>query len=341
MVRTRIWTLVAVLPLVIAAGGSWASGHANGSGNVCSNTAKVLRTACAFDTGDNYRVATAACMNITDPDARASCFDDANTTRADDRNSCGDVYNARLAVCDALGEAAYDPDFSPQNFVDPLQIGGSVSPNPYFPLIPGSQWKYKTSYSNEDGDEITELDTTTVTNQTKLINGVTCVIVTDVVEVSDGSVEDTQDWFAQDTEGNVWYCGEISQQKETFEGDAPANPELVGIEGSWKAGRDQAKPGIQMFAPQNLQVGTTYRQELLWVDAEDVATVLALDTNEPQPNVNGGTFTCEGLCVETRDFSGLEPDANEHKYYKKGVGLMLEVDLTNNARNELISYTHP
>jgi hypothetical protein len=334
MMRVRLWTLVAAIPFVIGAGSSSASGAA-----VCSNTAKVLRTACADDTSDNYNVAVAGCMNITDPAAQNSCLDDASAARDDDKSSCGDVYDARLAVCDAIGEAAYDPDFTPENFVDPRDIGRSVDPNPYFPLNPGYQWTYKTSYTNEDGDEITELDTTTVTKDTKLINGVTCVVITDVVVVSDGTIEDTQDWYAQDLTGNVWYCGEISQQKETFEGDMPPNPELVDIEGSWKTGRDQGKPGILMFA--SPEVGKTYRQELLWADAEDMATILAVDTDEPQPNVNGGTFTCNGECVETRDFSALEPDADEHKYYKKGVGLMLEVDLIDNARNELVSFKHP
>jgi len=331
MTRVRLGTLVAAIPLLIGTVSSWAS-----SADVCSNTAKVLNTACGYDTGDNYNVAVAGCMNITDPEAQQSCLDDATETRDDDKSNCGDVYDARLAVCDAIGEAAYEPDFSPANFVDPRDIGRSVTPNPYFPLTPGYQWTYKTSYTNEDGDEITELDTTTVTKDTKLINGVTCAIVADVVEVSDGSIEDTQDWYAQDTSGNVWYCGEISQEKETFEGDAPPNPELVDIEGSWKTGRDQGKPGILMFAWP--EVGKTYRQELLWTDAEDVATVVAVDTDEPQPNVNGGTFTCDGQCVETRDFAAIEPGANEDKYYKKGVGLILEVDLANNARNELVSF---
>jgi hypothetical protein len=134
----------------------------------------------------------------------------------------------------------------------------------------------------------------------------------------------------------VWYCGEIAQQQETFDGDVPPQPELVDIEGSWKTGRDGAKPGIQMLA--HPAVGRTYRQELLWVDAEDVATVLSVNANE---SVSGGAFRCNSACLETRDFAAIEPDADEHKFYAPDVGLMLEVDLTNGARNELVSYTHP
>ena len=310
---------------------------------MCSDSARVLRTACGFDAADNYRVTVASCMNLTDANARSSCLDDAQSSRADDTSNCGDVYDARLEVCNALGEAAYDPPFGPPTdprnhlFINPLLIDANNA-NPYFPLIQGSEWKYKTTYTNEDGDRITERDTVSVTGDTKLIDGVTCVVVDDVVRSSDGTIEKTQDWFAQDRGGNVWYCGEISQQKEINDGDQPPKPELVGIEGSWKTGRDYAKPGIQMLAEKDLKKGKTYRQELLWVDAEDVATVLDVNVDGPLPNVNGGMYQCDHDCLETRDYAAIEPDANEHKYYKKGVGLMLEVDLTNGARNELISY---
>jgi hypothetical protein len=335
MTRSDMMATLVATTLAFSSGGLWAAG----ADSVCSNTAKVLKTACGFDTNDNYQVAIAACMNLVDSAARTSCQDAARNTRDDDTKQCGAVFDAREQICGAIGEAAYDPPFGPafaNNFVDPRQIGHSVPPNPYFPLVAGSQWKYKTTYANDSGEKITERDTVTVTSDTKLIDGVTCVIVDDNVKASDGTLELTQDWFAQDTQGNVWYCGEIAQQKETNDGDQPPTPELVGIEGSWKTGRETAKPGIQMLA--SPRVGKTYRQELKWVDAEDVASVLSVNANE---SVSNGAFTCNSQCLETRDFSGVEPDADEHKYYLPGVGLMLEVDLTNGARNELLSYTHP
>jgi hypothetical protein len=326
---------------VAAHGNDHAGNYQDGQGRVCSSSAKTLLKACASDTDDNYLVAVATCQNLADTDARKACMDEAKSTRDDDASGCHDVYQARLEVCDVLGtEGPYDPHFGSDyagNFVDPLQIGGqSVAPNPYFPLVKDNQWKYYTSYENEDGDNITENDTVTVTDRTKLIEGVTCVVVTDVVEASDGTVEDTEDWYTQDLQGNVWYCGESSAQKETFDGDNPPLPELVAIDGSWKTGREGAKPGIQMFA--NPDVGKTYRQELDWAEAEDVAKVLATDADE---SAHGGEFQCNHACVETRDYTALEPDADEHKYYAPGVGLMLEVDLTNGARNELVSFSHP
>jgi hypothetical protein len=310
---------------------------------VCSITADTLLKGCGADTSDNYLVATATCQNLANGNARNKCLAEAQATRKDDISNCNDVHEARLAVCNAVGKGAYDPHFGPayaKNFVDPLQIGrsgpGSVPPNPYFPLIQGSQWKYLSTHKDENGDKVTERDTVTVTNRTKLINGITCLVVTDIVQSTDGTVEETEDWYAQDVQGNVWYCGEIAQQKETFDGDKPPKLELVGIDGSWKTGREGGKPGIQMLA--HPKVGKSYRQELAWVEAEDVAKVLALNADE---FVSGVGFSCHKKCVETRDYSALEPGADEHKYYAPGIGLMLEVDLANGARNELVSYTHP
>lgn len=325
-----------MLPVALfASTGAWATG-----GDVCSKTANTLLTACGSDTNDNYFVSTATCQNLADADARKECLAEAKATRKDDASSCHEVYHARLDVCDALAtDGPYNPPFGTDykdNFVNPLEIGSTVAANPYFPLVKDNQWKYLTNYKDENGEDITEKDTVTVTDRTKLIEGVTCVVVTDVVRASDGTVEKTEDWYTQDVQGNVWYCGESSQQKETFDGDNPPRPELVSIDGSWKTGREGAKPGIQMYA--NPEVGKTYRQELAWVEAEDVAKVLATNADESAHN---GEFQCKDMCVETRDYTALEPDANEHKYYAPGVGLMLEVDLTNGARNELVSYTHP
>ena len=313
--------------------------HGWASNGPCTQSAAKLQTACGNNVDEEYRVTLAACLNMSDAAAQDQCATDVRSARDDGNSDCTAVNAARLQVCAALGDIAYEPKFGPDfadQFVDPRRIGAGVQPNVYCPLLPGAEWKYKSTFKNEDGETVTERDTVTVTSGVKLIDGITCVIVDDVVTSTDGSVEATQDWFAQDVRGNVWYCGEIAQQKETFDGDDPAKPELVGIDGSWKAGRDFAKPGVQMFA--SPQKGKTYRQELLWTEAEDVAEVLSTSANE---SVSGGAFKCSGRCIETRDYSALEPDAQEHKFYAPGVGLILEVDLGNGARNELVSYKHP
>ena len=326
---TRRRVALGVFAMLLSSG-AWAAG-------VCSNAANTLLNACTSQKEGDYLVATVTCQNIVDGAARSACLADAQATRKDDQASCKDVYQARLGVCNVVGEARYEPPFGPDfanTFVDPTDIGGAVLANPYLPLLPGAQWKYVTTYRNDSGVVVTEHDTVTVTKRRKLIDGITCVVVTDVVISTDGSVENTEDWFAQDTAGNVWYCGEITEDEQTFAGDVPASPELVDIEGSWKTAREGGKPGIQMLA--HPVPGKSYRQELLWDVAEDAATVLSVHANE---SVSGGKFTCNGQCVETYEFSGLEPDDQAHKFYAPGIGMILEVDLSNGARNELVSFT--
>jgi hypothetical protein len=119
-----------------------------------------------------------------------------------------------------------------------------------------------------------------VTHNTKEILGVTCVEVRDIVTVGGVVKEDTLDWFAQDTAGNVWYFEENS--KEIQDGLA------VSLEGSWTAGIDGAKPGIIMKAYP--AVGDFYRQEFALGTAEDVAEVLSPTETVTVPAAPPGGF---------------------------------------------------
>ena len=162
-------------------------------------------------------------------------------------------------------------------------------------------------------------------DETETILGVECTVVRDTVTVDGELVEDTLDWFAQDRNGNVWYFGEISKSFE--DGD------LVSLDGSWRAGVDGAKPGIVMKA--HPAVGDVYRQEFLLGVAEDYARVVSLSGDATVP-----AASCTN-CLVTGDFVPLEPDADERKFYKRGVGLILEVDRTTGDRVELIEYQAP
>jgi hypothetical protein len=170
-----------------------------------------------------------------------------------------------------------------------------------------------------------------VLDETKLIDGVTCLVVRDVVEVDNELLEDTDDWFAQDTDGNVWYCGEEVKDYEWFDGDEPPLPELISDDGSFKAGRDGDKGGVLL--PAVAAVGDYFRQELSVGNAEDIIEILATDGAETSVAAD-----CNANCLVTRDFSPLDPEANENKYYAPGVGLIVEIDLTTGDRVELIDF---
>ncbi|UCC73887.1 MAG: hypothetical protein JSV86_04820 [Gemmatimonadota bacterium] len=218
------------------------------------------------------------------------------------------------ACADQSPTEPWDPQIDPADFVSTID-------NPYFPLEPGTTYSY--SGETEDGRETGEV---LVTSETRVVLGVTTLVVRDRVFLEGELIEETFDWYAQDSEGNVWYFGEDSKE---FEGG-----ELVSTEGSWEAGVDGAKPGIIMLADPT--VGTEYRQEYAPGVAEDMGRVLGLDESADAPF---GSFTG---CLKTEDSTPLEPGVREHKFYCPDIGLVLEIDVTGGgARNELIDVQGP
>lgn len=210
------------------------------------------------------------------------------------------------------GQEEYTPSINSSNFVTEVD-------NPYFTLTPGITYTYQS-----ETDEGAEKNIVIVTNQTKDILGITNVVVWDRVWLEDKLAEETYDWYAQDKEGNVWYFGEDSKEYD--------NGKVSSTEGSWEAGIDDAKPGIIMEA--NPKVGDSYRQEYYKEKAEDMADVLAVGENVTVPY---GKFN---NCIKTRDWSKIESDVNEYKYYCKEVGgVVLEVTVSSGERAELINVT--
>jgi len=302
----------------------------------CSAAARSLHLACGFDVREEDFISRAGCISTNDAARADECLEEISEERDEEVEECDDVFSARLELCELLDDAPHAVDFGEEfadNFVDPRDIGGSVVPNPWFPLVAGNHWVYEgTSVDEDDGEEVTETITVTVTDKVKMIQGILCVVVQDTAEEDEEIVESTDDWFAQDVDGNVWYCGEISQNFEFFDGDEPEEAELVDIDGSWKSGREDARAGMLLpFAP---VVGQVFRQELLITDAEDAVEILSLEGTESTP-----AAACNSTCLVTKDFTPLEPDVEENKYYLSGVGLIVETDLESGERVELIEFT--
>jgi hypothetical protein len=277
--------------------------------NECKKAALLARKAKLAELAGEYALALGAAQNFTDPNERKDWLDQAKQNLKDGIGEAHDQFAARLELCDALGGGAYDPTVAPQNFV------ASVT-NPYFPLTPGKVYNFvKTNAAG------TENITVEVTNDTKVILGVTCTVVHDSVKLNNVLIEDTLDYYAQDVAGNVWYFGEDTIEYE----DGVA----ASLEGSWIAGKGGAKPGIIMKA--SPVVGETYRQELLLGDAEDAATVESLTATATVPL---NTYT---NCIQTLEYTPLEPGTFEKKYYASGIGVVLEVDVETGDRLELVS----
>jgi hypothetical protein len=208
--------------------------------------------------------------------------------------------------------AGYDPELRPKDFVAKID-------NPYLPLTEGSRWVYE-----QQTDEGLERIVVEVTDEEKRVLGIDATVVHDTVFLDGVIIEDTWDWYAQDVDGNVWYLGEDTHE---YEDGIPVNSA-----GAWQAGVDGAKPGIVMHA--DPKIGKVYRQEYYAGEAEDMGKVLSLTESVTVPF---GTFDD---VLQTKDFTPLDPGVVEHKFYAKGIGVVLELGVKGGSgRTELIEHS--
>ena len=208
-----------------------------------------------------------------------------------------------IAVCVAVARFAgadqkpkeWNPVIDPANFV----VGVD---NQYFPLVPGRTLVYRSE--TKDGLEEVQFE---VTRRQKTILNVTTMVVIESETLDGETVEVSENWFAQDREGNVWYFGEFSQSYE--------NGRPVSTEGSWEAGVNGARPGIIMLADPS--GGGAYFQEHAVGVAEDMASVIGVGRTVTTPL---STYT---NVLATKEWNALQSGSIEHKYYAPGVGLIL------------------
>jgi hypothetical protein len=134
-------------------------------------------------------------------------------------------------------------------------------------------------------------------------------VLQDQLYLSGALEEKTTDWYAQDTSGNVWYFGEATEVLDT-------GGHVTSTEGSWQAGRDGAQPGI--FITGHPAVGQASGQEYYRGHAEDHFQVLSLASSVSVPAVS------TSAALLTKEWTPLEPDVIDHKYYVRGIGTVLE-----------------
>jgi hypothetical protein len=191
---------------------------------------------------------------------------------------------------------SYDPPIDPANFVATVD-------NKYWPLEPGTAFHYEGTRGTTP-----QIDDEVVTHRTVRILGIRCTVVRDTVSEKGRAVERTFDYYAQDKQGNVWYLGEDSFERE--------HGRFVKASDSWRSGVDGAEPGIIM--PADPRPGESYRQEYYPAgEALDQARVLGVRGPVEVPY---GRFE---HALVTSEFSPVEPQTEE-KYYVAGVGEILE-----------------
>ncbi len=213
------------------------------------------------------------------------------------------------------------PQGSEPSNLDPADFSTNID-NPYWPMAPGNRWVF----SETDTKGTKEKVVITVTDKTKMIaNGIRARVIRDVATENGTPVEITDDWYAQDKDGNVWYLGESVRNFE--------NGKFVDREGSFEAGVDGAEAGVVM--PADPVPGLSYRQEYYKGEAEDQGAVVTV--GEESVQVPFGFFD-RGV-VMTRDLVPTEPNVQELKFYAPGVGPVLSVHTdTPGGRAELVSF---
>lgn len=205
---------------------------------------------------------------------------------------------AASACVGSSEETLMDFKLDPKNFPDPTRID-----NKYHPLVPGTRYffegiKHGVPFRTE----------TVVSDQTKVVNGITARVVNDTDYGAGQVVETTEDWFAQDNKGNLWYLGEYATQYE--------NGQVKGHEGSWESGVQGARAGVVMLG--DPKTGTPrYRQEYRKGITEDTGKVVSVSDNLCVP------YKCfNGNVLVVDETSPVEPGVVERKWYALGVGMI-------------------
>ena len=225
----------------------------------------------------------------------------------------GASSTARAATC-VLPRGGERVDLAPSQFTTRID-------NPWWPMRPGSRWVYRET----DTDGARQKVVVTVTPRTKRIaNGITARVVHDAVTEDGAPVEITDDYYAQDRCGNIWYLGEDTKEYE--------NGKVTSTSGSFEAGVKGAQGGV--VVPAKPTPGLEYRQEYYRGEAEDRAQVISLTDQAEVPYGHFG----RGRVLLTREWNPLEPKSLELKFYARGVGPVLAIGVSGGSdREELVS----
>ncbi|MEK6926349.1 MAG: hypothetical protein AABW50_03665 [Nanoarchaeota archaeon] len=211
-----------------------------------------------------------------------------------------------------------DKDYTSNFLLDDCNFK-TVGENPYFILKP----KHKLVLEGQDGDEEIHLEVTVLGDKERIFVPGIGRIETRVVEerewINGELIEVSRNFFAICKRTNdVYYFGE--------DVDIYENGEIVNHSGAWRAGENNAMPGIMM--PGTFLLGSRYFQEIApgvaMDQGENVEMELTIETK-------AGTFE---NCVKVIETTPLEPGSESEKVYCLGIGLTID----NSA--ELVEINH-
>ncbi|HXV46333.1 MAG TPA: hypothetical protein VD736_06640 [Nitrososphaera sp.] len=226
----------------------------------------------------------------------------------------GPLQLTEYMLPDSAISGSSDDGFQDEFNLDECEMS-STGKNNYFFLQPGYQL---TLEGEEDREEVQLI--LTVLSETKVVDGIETRIVEERESVDGELVEISRNFFAICTEtGDVFYFGEEVVDYE--------DGKIVGHEGEWEAGVDEARAGL--IVPANPEVGMKYYQEIAPGVAEDRAEIISL--NEVV-NTPAGRFN---KVLQVEESNPLEGNEKEYKFHAPGIGLIQDEDL------KLVKYVLP
>jgi hypothetical protein len=179
--------------------------------------------------------------------------------------------------------------------------------NQMFPLAIGTQFVYRGKVI-EGGKPAPHSVIFTVTDLTKVVDGVPVVVALDQDFLRGRLEEQELAFFAQDDSGNVWNFGEYPEEYE--------HGKFAGAPSTWIRGVRGTYGGIHMLA--RPAVGAKYSEGLVpAIEFDDVSTIAAAGQRNC---VQAGCFRQVILVDET---SPNDPaSGHQLKYYAPGTGLI-------------------
>lgn len=215
--------------------------------------------------------------------------------------ACGDQKPKSAAPKSAAPEVAV-PKFDVKKFSDPTRID-----NKWLPIAPGTQLTYEGKVKGSE-ESFARRVVFTVTDATKVIDGVRTVVIWERDYKNDELAESEIAFFAQDDDGAVWLMGEYPEE---YDGG-----KFQGAPSTWVAGLAEANAGILMPAAPR-KGAPPYLQGLAPdVEFHDLAQVHKVGQESCVP---------AGCYKDVMVFDEWDPDAqpqdgHQLKFHAPGVG---------------------
>jgi hypothetical protein len=188
----------------------------------------------------------------------------------------------------------------------PAPVGPTVDPfvagNKWLPLKPGTQW-VREGTTKIGNRQVTHKVISTVTDVVREIDGMKAVAVLDEERGGGELTDKSVDWLAQDSAGNIFWVGGITEQFQAGRS--------TGIDEAWASGFGKARRGLLVPADPASRRGT-------WGMAEppdtkpEVAKFDRIQDKECVP------FGCYQNVVVVEE--GVHTSETEYKYYAPGIG---------------------